>query len=81
MPDYVEFFKSNDGENFTSVGKVENTIPKDEWGSIIKDFSLRIVPTSTRYIKVIGKSMIMCPEWHKGSGYEMHIFIDEITIK
>jgi len=81
MPEYVEYFISNDGENFKSIGKVGNITPEDEWGSIITDFTLKMNPIKTRYIKVLGKSGIMCPEWHKGRGHELHIFTDEITIK
>jgi len=81
MPDYVEFFVSNDGESFKSIGKVKNTVPENEWGSIIKDFTLTIKPVKAKYVKVLGKSKVMCPEWHKGRGNELFIFIDEITIK
>lgn len=81
MPLFVEFFISDDGKEFKSIGKINNTVPEDEWGSIIKDFTLKISPLKTRYIRVLGKSNIMCPEWHKGSGHESHIFTDEITIK
>ena len=81
MPEYVEYFISNDGENFISMGKVDNTVPENEWGSIITDFTIKMNPIKTRYIKVLGKSGIMCPEWHKGRGHELHIFADEITIK
>jgi hypothetical protein len=81
MPSYVEFFVSDDGENFKSIGKVENTVPENEWGSIIKDFTLKTKPMNSRYVRVLGKSKVMCPDWHKGKGNELFIFIDEITIK
>ena len=81
MPDYVEFYHSYDGENFNLLGKVDNKTPEDEWGTIIEDFTLNINPKWTRYIKVIGKSKIMCPDWHKGQGNALFIFADEITIK
>ena len=81
MPEYVEYFISSDGKNYVSIGKVNNTTPKNQWGTIISDFSINVYPKETRYIKVLGKSGIMCPEWHKGRGHELHIFADEITIK
>ncbi len=81
MPEYVEFFTSLDGKNFKSIGKVENTVPKDEWGSIIKEFTLQTNSKWARYVRVLGKSGVMCPDWHKGKGHELHIFIDEITLK
>ena len=81
MPAYVEYYSSNDGENFTPIGKVDNTIAEDNWDVTIKDFTLKIKPIKTRYIKVLGKSNVMCPEWHKGRGNMLFIFTDEITIK
>jgi len=81
MPAYVEYYSSEDGENFKLIGKIDNTIDENNWDVTIKDFTLKIYPIKTRYIKVIGKSNIMCPEWHKGRGNELFIFTDEITIK
>lgn len=81
MPEYVEFYISNDGENFVSIGRVKNTIPENEWGTIIKEFKLNVYPKEIRYVKIVGKSKIMCPEWHKGHGNKLFIFTDEITIK
>ncbi|MDX9696050.1 MAG: GH92 family glycosyl hydrolase, partial [Bacteroidales bacterium] len=81
MPAYVEFYSSDNGKDFDILGKIDNTIDENNWDVIIKDFTLKINPVKTRYIKVIGKSKIMCPDWHKGAGYKLHIFTDEITIK
>lgn len=40
MPDSVEFFVSNDGEHFESVGVVENNIPQKNPDPVKKDFAL-----------------------------------------
>lgn len=80
MPSYVEFFVSSDGETYVPVGKAINDVPKEQWGVIVKEFSIYVYPKWTRYIKVIGKSDVMCPDWHKGKGNEMWIFADEISI-
>ena len=81
MPGYVTFSVSTDGKHFRSVGKVSNTVPENQWGSVIKSFTLRIKPVKARYVRVLGKSIIDCPPWHKGYGSKAYIFIDEITIK
>jgi predicted alpha-1,2-mannosidase len=81
MPRYVTFSVSTDGKHFRSVGKVSNTVPENQWGSIIKSFTLRIKPVKARYVRVLGKSIIDCPPWHKGYGSKAYIFTDEITIK
>lgn len=81
MPKYVAFSVSTDGRHFRPVGKVINTVPEDKWGSIIKSFTLKIKPVKARYVRVLGKSIIDCPPWHKGHGHKAFIFADEITIR
>ncbi len=80
MPEQVEYYYSNDGENFKLLGIVENEVPEDQWGVIVKDYSLRFRPVNARYVRVVGKSGVMCPDWHKGRGNELFIFADEILI-
>ena len=81
MPKAVTFSVSDDGKHFRQLGKVANTVPEDQWGSILKPFTLRIKPVKTRYVRVIGQSIIDCPSWHKGAGNKAYIFTDEITIR
>jgi predicted alpha-1,2-mannosidase len=81
MPKAVTFSVSDDGKHFRPLGKVKNTVPEDQWGSILKSFTLRIKPVTTRYVRVIGQCIIDCPVWHKGAGNKAYIFTDEITIR
>ena len=81
MPTKVEFYSSNDGENFELLSSIDNTIHHLEPGVILEDFS-HSEPFEARYIKVIGYNMGECPDdhkcgWHNGDGY---IFADEIVI-
>lgn len=80
MPERVEYFLSSDGENFRKVGVVKNKVPKDQWGVITRDYSVRFAPQKARYIKVVGVSGKMCPDWHKGHGNPLFIFADEVVI-
>ncbi len=81
MPLYVEFYASGDGKHFRKLGRVANMLAENQWGSIVRDFFLRIKPQKMRYVKVIGKNRGFCPAWHKGRGGKAWIFIDEITIR
>ena len=80
MPRYVEFSVSQDGEHFTPLARVDNTM--DE-----RDYEVRIwdceVPADVRarYVKVFAKNIGTIPEWHPGAGSPGFIFIDEIIIK
>lgn len=80
MPKEVEFFVSNDGKQFRSVGKVKNDIPEDEDGAFIQELGVR-PRCEARYVKMAAKTIGTCPEWHVGVGQPAWIFCDEFVIE
>lgn len=81
MPEQVEFYISDNDKTYIPVGTVKNTVAQDDWDVQIKDFKINVYPKKTRYIKIIGRNIGICPEEHKAAGYKAWIFADEITIK
>jgi len=81
MPEYVEFSISNDGKTFVPVGKVNNTIDLKDNRITLKEFKINVYPKRVRYIRVFAKSIINCPDWHKGAGGKAWLFTDEIVIQ
>ncbi len=80
IPEKVEFFISNDGKKFQSIGTLENTV-KEENNLGIKPMELKLKNKKTRFIKITAKNISTCPSWHKGSGGKAWIFVDEIIVK
>ena len=80
MPKYVEFWTSEDGQNFTLSTTVKNDVSENQMEVVIKDFEAK-VNLSTRYVKIFAKNLGAIPQWHPGAGYPAYIFIDEITIE
>lgn len=81
MPRYVEYSVSEDGKNFTVVGRVDNTVDEQDYDIQTKDFVLNLEsPVEARYIKVFAKNFGTIPEWHLGAGGEGFIFIDEVWV-
>ena len=80
MPKEVEFFVSEDGKHFRSVGKAKNYIPEDEDGSLIQELGVR-PRCEARYVKMAAKTIGTCPEWHVGAGQPAWIFCDEFVIE
>ena len=80
MPKWVEFSVSDDGEHFTPLARVDNTMGE-------RDYEIRIWDCETpadvtaRYVKVFAKNIGTIPDWHPGAGSPGFIFIDEIWIK
>jgi predicted alpha-1,2-mannosidase len=80
MPKEVEYFVSDDGKNFRSVGKVKNDVPIDADGAFIQEMAVR-PRTNARYVKMVAKTIGICPEWHVGAGQKAWIFCDELVIE
>jgi predicted alpha-1,2-mannosidase len=80
MPSEVEYAVSADGDSFQVVGTVENDIPEQLRGAVLKDFALRFPASAARFVRVRAKNRGVCPPWHPGAGNPAWIFADEIVI-
>jgi len=80
LPQWVEYYKSDDGENFSLIGKVNNKILPLEEGTVVNRFELETKTQKAKYLKVKAKAIINCPEGHPGAGKPAWIFADEITV-
>ena len=80
MPTEVEYFISDDGKNFRSVGKVKNNVPTDADGAFVQEMEVR-PRTNARYVKMVAKTIGTCPEGHVGAGQKAWIFCDELVIE
>lgn len=77
LPQYVEVFASNDGTNFSSMGK----------SSQFRNDTLTMgwinVPTNkqpARYIKLLAKNYGLIPDGQPGGGNKAWLFADEIQV-
>ena len=80
MPKEVEFFVSDDGKRFRSVGKVTHQIPLDMDGATVQELAVR-PRCEARYVKMAAKNIGKCPSWHVGAGQPAWIFCDEFIIE
>ena len=80
LPTEVEYFVSDDGKNFRSVGKVKSDVPVDADGAFVREMEVR-PRTNARYVKMVAKTIGVCPEGHVGAGLKAWIFCDEIVIE
>jgi predicted alpha-1,2-mannosidase len=79
-PPQVEFLVSEDGQDFRSIGIINNTFSDEEYGSFHQDFATQ-VNVSARYVKVKANNYGVCPDWHLGAGGVTWLFTDELIIK
>lgn len=80
MPKDVTFYVSDDGESFTKISHIKNTVHYDDYEIFQEDLG-EAVNTSARYIKVKATNFGTIPDWHLGTGGDAYIFIDEIIVE
>jgi len=81
LPEYVVCSISEDGEHFEEVGRANHDVPLRQSEPLIKTFDFEFENLKTRYIKIYAKNIGENPQWHRFSGGNASIFIDEVIIK
>ena len=81
FPEYVVCSVSEDGEHFVEVGRANHDVPLMQREPLIKTFDFEFENLKTRYIKIYAKNIGVNPAWHRFSGGNASIFIDEIIVK
>lgn len=80
LPRFVEYWASDDGQNFVKVAMVNNDISDKEAKVLIHNFESK-VNISARFIKVFAKGYGTIPEWHAGAGNPSWLFVDEVVVE
>lgn len=81
FPEYVEYFVSDDKQNFKTVGKVSKEFSLKDPTWISEDFSVELNNTSARYVKIFAKNPLTVPDWHPAAGWKVWLMVDEIIIE
>ncbi len=80
MPQKMDVYVSVNGTNFNHVGTVRNMVSHKLNEPVIRDFELKNINISARFIRVTATNIGENPEWHRNSGGASWIFVDEIII-
>lgn len=81
MPKAIKVEVSLDGQQFTTIGSLQNILPIEDLEAQLKSAVIKCNPTSARYVRVTALQYGKLPSWHEGAGGDTHIFVDEIEIK
>ena len=81
LPVSVEFLVSSDGEQYSTVTTITNTVADDKPDTFSVPFDAEVEGRTARYIRVKARSRLHCPDWHIGAGGKCWIFIDEIVVE
>lgn len=82
FPKQATFYASNDGVQWTELGKYLNSVDPMENGNLIQEFSVTLPqPASYQYLKIDVASLKICPKGHAAEGSSCWLFVDEVTVE
>ena len=81
LPKSVEYFISDDGKNWKSVGMSESKTDERKEGEFFEPFSLKRINENARFVKMVAANHGLCPEWHDAPGEPSWLFCDEFIVR
>lgn len=81
LPVRADFSVSADGDTWIDVGSDERDAEERQGGVLAETFSADFDAVEARYVRVAGRSLKTCPNWHIGGGAPCWIFADEIVVR
>lgn len=81
LPQSVTYSYSQDGKTFTDLGTREFVEDRDPSIKFVPGEVKGPSPVTARYIRVVVKTIGLCPSWHYGVGYPAWFFLDEVNVK
>lgn len=80
-PKEVVFYISNDAKKWKKVGRLTYENPQVIGKAHLQNYSVTQIEKKARYVRVVAKSLLTNPEWHRGFGLPCWIFTDELIVK
>lgn len=80
LPQKVTYEISTDGQKYSTAGSINHSVLLNEYEARIMDF-VQPLTKPVRFIRIHGKNIGVCPDWHPGAGNPTWLFIDEIVFK
>jgi hexosaminidase len=81
LPKSVEYFISDDGKNWKSVGMSESKTDERKEGEFFEPFLLKRMNEKARFVKMVAANHGLCPEWHDAPGKPSWLFCDEFVVR
>lgn len=81
LPKSVAYYGSADGKTFSPLGTHEFAEDRDISVKFVPAIVTLATPVQARYIRVVVKTLGLCPAWHYGVGYPAWFFLDEVVVE
>ena len=81
LPKSVAYYASEDGKTYSLMGTREFAEDRDISVKFVPAVVSLDKPIKARYIRVVVKTLGLCPNWHYGVGYPAWFFLDEVVVE
>ena len=81
LPRSVTYSCSQDGKTFADLGSHEFAEDRDSSVKFVSGEVRMPSPVTARYIRVVVKTIGLCPSWHYGVGHPAWFFLDEVKVE
>lgn len=81
LPKSVAYYTSEDGKTYSLMGTREFAEDRDISVKFVPAVVSLDTPIKARYIRVVVKTLGLCPDWHYGVGYPAWFFLDEVVVE
>lgn len=80
LPTKIEFSVSEDGNQFSALGSLENAVDPTA-AATIKRCKKEFQQRNARYVKMVAHNPGKCPDWHPQKGQNVWLAVDEIIVE
>ena len=81
LPKSVTYYYSDDNRTWSTLGTHEFPEDRDVSVKFVPGTVAAPTPVKARYIRVVVKTIGLCPSWHYGVGYPAWFFLDEVSVE
>jgi len=81
LPQTVEFQVSADGQSWTPLAVAGHEVSHRLQNRLIRTFSAEAAGHRARFVRVVGRSLRLCPDGHPGAGQACWVFADEVVVR
>lgn len=80
LPKSVTYYYSSDNRHFKEMGTATFAEDRDVSVKFVPGVVTSESPIQARYLRVVVKTLGLCPSWHYGVGHPAWFFMDEVNV-
>lgn len=72
---------SDDGKDFVEIASTDIPVDNQNDPDGLREYTVEFGETSSRYLRIVAKTIASLPDWHGARGENGFLFIDEVAVR